>query len=185
MSHSRRSSPFANSALVVTVAPPDFYGKRPGDLDAHGALAGVAFQRVLEEAAYQAGGVGLRGPAQRLTDFLERRSTALPATTSYRPGLTAADLRSLLPERLAAPLARAIVQFDRRMPGFVTREAVLIGVETTTSSPVRVLRDPTTLCPPGFAGLYPCGEGAGHSGGIVSSAIEGLRVAEVVLACLG
>ena len=109
----------------------------------------------------------------------------LPEDTSYRPGLAAADLKAVLPQRVHDPLARAVVKFEQRMKGFLTREAILIGVETTTSSPVRVLRDEATLMSPGFDGLYPTGEGAGYAGGIVSSAIDGLKVAEAALARMG
>ncbi|MDP6943415.1 MAG: FAD-dependent oxidoreductase, partial [Myxococcota bacterium] len=97
----------------------------------------------------------------------------------YRPGIVAADLREVLPRRLTDPIARALVRFDERMRGFLTREAILIGVETTTSSPIRILRGPH-LTSPNLKGLYPCGEGAGVAGGIVSSAIDGLRVAEAL-----
>jgi hypothetical protein len=182
MSNSNRGSRWANSALVVTVEPEDFYLERPGDLDHHGARAGLALQRHLERAAYDAGGGGYIAPAQRLTDFLEGRSGDVPERSSYRPGIVAGDLHQVLPRRLTDPLARAVHRFDERMRGFVTREAILIGVETTTSSPVRVLRDPSTLEAPKLPGLYPCGEGAGYAGGIVSSAIDGLRVAEAVSA---
>jgi uncharacterized FAD-dependent dehydrogenase len=182
MSNAKRGSPYANSALVVTVEPADFWIDRPGDLAHHDALAGVALQGHLEAAAYAAGGGGYRAPAQRLTDFLAKRVGSLPPKSSYRPGLTAADLHALLPERLAGPLARAVLRFEHKMPGFLTAEAVLIGLETTTSSPVRMVRDEGTLAAPGFDGLYPCGEGAGYAGGIVSSAIEGIRVAEAILA---
>ncbi len=182
MSNASRGSPFANSALVVTVEPQDFWIERPGDLAHHGPLAGLAFQRHIEATAYLAGGGGYVAPAQRLTDFLERRAGALPPRTSYRPGLSATELREVLPARITDPLARAVLRFEQKMRGFLTAEAVLIGVETTTSSPLRLLRDEASLTSPGFPGLYPCGEGAGYAGGIVSSAIEGLKIAEAVLA---
>ncbi|MEE2779328.1 MAG: hypothetical protein VYE15_02310, partial [Myxococcota bacterium] len=181
MSNSNRGSRWANSALVVTVEPEDFWLERPGDLDHHGALAGVALQAHLERLCYEAGGGGYRAPAQRVTDFLAVREGDVPSSTSYRPGIEAADLRSILPPRVVDPLSRAVHRFEQRLPGFLTEDAVLIGVETTTSSPLRILRSETDLTAPGFSGLYPCGEGAGYSGGIVSSAIEGLRVAEAVL----
>lgn len=185
MSNHKRGSDFANAALVVTVEPRDFWIERPGDLDHAGPLAGLELQRHLEARAYAAGGGGYRAPAQRLTDFLDRRLTDLPERTSYRPGLTASDLRTILPERLHATLARGVLRFEQRMKGFLTREAVLIGVETTTSSPIKVVRDERTLMAPGADGLYPAGEGAGMAGGIVSSALDGLRVAEAVLARAG
>ena len=185
MSNHKRGSRFANSALVVTLEPQDFWRERPGDLDHLGPLAGLALQRDLESRAFAAGGGGYRAPAQRLTDFLAGQVGELPEDTSYRPGLAAADLKAVLPQRVHDPLARAVVKFEQRMKGFLTREAILIGVETTTSSPVRVLRDEATLMSPGFDGLYPTGEGAGYAGGIVSSAIDGLKVAEAALARMG
>jgi len=182
MSNHRRGSDFANAALVVTIDPADFWLERPGDLAHLGPLAGLAFQRALEAKAYSAGGGDYRAPAQRLTDFLAGRSGDLPERTSYRPGLAAADLRTVLPERVHTALARGILRFDQKMRGYLTRDAILIGVETTTSSPIRIVRDEATLVAPGFDGLYPTGEGAGMAGGIMSSALDGLRVAEAVLA---
>jgi len=181
MSNHRRGSRYANAALVVTLEPEDFWLETPGDLDPHGPLAGLALQRHLEARAFAAGGGGYVAPAQRLTDFLEGRDGDLPSATSYRPGIAPADLRAVLPERLTGPLSRALLAFERRMPGYLTRDAILIGVETTTSSPVRILREEATLMSPGFDGLFPTGEGAGYAGGIVSSAIDGLRVAEAAL----
>jgi len=185
MSNHRRGSDFANAALVVTVEPRDFWIERPGDLAHEGPLAGLALQRHLEARAFEAGGGGYKAPAQRLTDFLDRKVGDLPARTSYRPALTPSDLRTVLPDRLHAALARGILRFEQRMKGFLTREAVLIGVETTTSSPIRIVRDERTFMSPGADGLFPAGEGAGMAGGIVSSALDGLRVAEAALTRLG
>lgn len=181
MSNHKRGSDFANAALVVTVEPRDFWIEKPGDLDHTGPLAGLMLQRHLEGLAFEAGGGGYKAPAQRLTDFLDRKVGDLPERTSYRPGLTPADLRRVLPERLHAALARGVLRFEQRMPGYLTREAVLIGVETTTSSPIRIVRDEATLMAPGADGLFPTGEGAGMAGGIVSSALDGMRVAAAVL----
>jgi uncharacterized FAD-dependent dehydrogenase len=185
MSNSNRGSRWANSALVVTVEPQDFFLEHSGDLASFGALAGIAFQRHLEREAFLLGGGGFRAPAQRLTDFVSNRLGDLPPATSYKPGITPADLRLVLPKRLTDPLARAIVQFDKKMPGFMTEQAVLIAVETTTSSPIRLLREQHTLAAPDFPGLYPCGEGAGYAGGIVSSALDGIRVADALLSTIG
>ena len=183
MSNSNRGSRWANSALVVTLEPEDFYLESPGDLAAYGPLAGVAMQRSLERATYEAGGGGYRAPAMRLTDFVGRTVGDLPTKSSYRPGLNSADLHDLLPSRIVDPLARAVHQFERKMPGFLTEEAVLIATETTTSCPIRMSRD-ERLASPTIPGLYPTGEGAGYAGGIVSSAIDGLKVAESVAATL-
>lgn len=189
MSNHKRGSDFANAALVVTVEPQDFWLERPGDLDHFGPLAGMELQRALEARAFAAGGGGYVAPAQRLTDFVAgKASVSLPPKTSYRPlkdgGLVPHDLRTILPERLHAPLARAVLRFDQKMKGYLAEDAVLIGVETTTSSPIRIVRDDATFIAPGFDRLYPAGEGAGMAGGIVSSALDGLRVAEAVLARL-
>jgi uncharacterized FAD-dependent dehydrogenase len=179
MSLSRRDSPLANSALVVTVEPRDFaaYGTGPAD-----PLAGVAFQRAVEQAAFTAGGGGFVAPAQRLVDLLARRaSTSGLRPSTYRPRVTAGDLTTVLPPFVVDPLRDALRAFDRTMPGFLCAEAQLVGVETRTSAPVRILRD-ASLQSPGLAGLYPSGEGAGYAGGIVSAAIDGLRIADAIVA---
>jgi uncharacterized FAD-dependent dehydrogenase len=172
MSPSTRDSRYANSGMVVTLGPADF-----GD----GPLDGLRYQAALERAAFDAGGGRFVAPAQRLPDFLARRASAGLPDCSYRPGLASADLWSVLPARIAAPLADALRWFDRqRMRGYVTREAVMVGVESRSSAPIRVLRDAATLESASHPGLYPCGEGAGHAGGIVSAALDGLRVAAAV-----
>lgn len=176
MSLSRRDSPFANAALVVTVEPRDYIG-RFGD----GPLAGVAFQRAIERRAFELGGGGFVAPAQRLTDFLARRPTATPLASSYRPRIGGGDVRAALPPFVGDALERALGRFQRALPGFVGREAQLVGVETRTSSPVRILRD-AGLASPSHPGLYPTGEGAGYAGGIVSAAVDGMRVADAILA---
>ena len=185
MSLSRRDSPLANSALVVTVEPADFaaYGSGPGD-----PLAGVEFQRAVERRAFAAGGGGFVAPAQRLLELLNGRapgasakaSEPLPRST-YRPRVAAADLATVLPPFVIEPLRQALRNFERTMPGFLCKEAQLVGVETRTSAPVRIVRD-ASLQSPGLAGLYPAGEGAGYAGGIVSAAIDGLRIADAIIA---
>ena len=170
MSLSRRDSAFINGGMVVTVEPED---TGPG-----GALRGVSFQQGIEALARRAGGGRQRAPGQRLPDFLAgRHSGDLPAT-SYRPGVVPARLDLLLPDWIAAALRRALPRFGRKLPGFLDREALLVGFETRTSAPVRIPRDPSTLQHPGVEGLYPCGEGAGHAGGIASAALDGIRCAE-------
>ena len=179
MSNSHRSSPLANAGIVVAVSPADFAGE-----GFTGPLAGLAWQRKWEQAAYALGGGGFRAPAQRLSAYLARKPGAAPGRGSYRPGLTHADLEPLYPEAVKVALRAGLRAFDRRMRGFVTDEAVLIGVETRTSAPCRLVRG-DDLVSPGLPGVYPCGEGAGYAGGIVSSAVDGLRVAEAIAAELG
>jgi uncharacterized FAD-dependent dehydrogenase len=174
MSNSRRSSPLANAGLVAAVSPEDF--AREGF---RGPLAGLEWQRSWERAAFRLGGGGYRAPAQRLPDWLAARPGRPPGRSSYRPGLAHADLSALFPAAVQEALRAAVRAFDRRLRGFVTDEAVLLGVETRTSSPCRLVRG-DDLQSPGLRGLYPAGEGAGYAGGIVSSAVDGLRVAEAI-----
>jgi uncharacterized FAD-dependent dehydrogenase len=183
MSLSRRDSPFANSGMVVSVETEDL-----APFSEHGALAGMAFQRAIEVAARNAAGnsgdIGQRAPAQRVTDFLEGRvSDSLPAC-SYKPGIVSVPLHEALPPHFASRLQEALRHFGRSMRGYVTENAVIVGVESRTSSPVRVPRDSTTLEHPEIKGLFPCGEGAGYAGGIVSAAIDGGRAAQACVAAL-
>ncbi len=174
MSDSVRDSQWSNAALVVTVGPED-YGP--------GVLAGLEFQRRIESAACGSGGGGYRAPAQRLTSFLKnRRDSSLPSC-SYRPGVRACPVSDYLPEFIVSELKNALHAFDRRMKGFITGEALLVGAETRTSSPVRILRD-GAFQSVSVRGLYPAGEGAGYAGGIVSSAVDGICVADAVMKSL-
>jgi uncharacterized FAD-dependent dehydrogenase len=173
MSLSRRDSPFANSGLVVGVEPGDVAGYEPE----HGVLAGVAFQKELEQLAKRAGGGGQVAPAQRIVDFLAGRdSVELPAT-SYFPGVRPARLDLLLPPDIVSRLKGGLHRFGRRIRGFHSDAGLMVGFETRTSSPVRVPRDPSTLQHPDLPGLFPAGEGAGYAGGIVSAALDGMRCA--------
>lgn len=183
MSLSRRDSPFANSAMVVTISV--------ADLEAggfHGPLGGLELQRAVERRAFEVGGGAFRAPACRLTDFMATRpSTTLPAC-SYRPGVVAADLDDVLGVGrvpVAQALRGGLREFSRKMRGLLTAEAVLLGVESRTSSPVRIVRDPATCEHPELAGFYPVGEGAGYAGGIVSAALDGIHTARAVLSALG
>lgn len=183
MSLSRRDSPYANSGMVISVEPQDL-----APFEKYGALAGLAMQRELEKLAYAAGGnqdqTGQVAPAQRVTDFLANRlSTSLPAT-SYQPGLHSAPLHEILPPHFSERLQSGLQQFGKSMRGYVTEEAIIVGVESRTSSPVRVPRDNATLQHPELKGLFPCGEGAGYAGGIVSAAIDGMRVAQATVAAI-
>jgi uncharacterized FAD-dependent dehydrogenase len=180
MSLSKRNSRFANSGLVVSVEPGDL--ERAGY---QGARAGIEFQRCLENVAFEAGGGQLRAPATRATDFVKGRASASVPDSSYIPGITAADVRQVLDAGgllLSARIAEALGDFDRRMRGYLSEEAVLIGVESRSSSPVRVLRNSETLESFTHCGLFPCGEGAGYAGGIVSAAVDGMRVADRIIA---
>jgi uncharacterized FAD-dependent dehydrogenase len=182
MSLSRRDSPYANSGLVVAVELADL--ARTGLDKSHGVLAGVELQRRLEQACAKAGGGLLRAPATRATDFVRGKPSSTVPSTSYQPGLAATDVGAVL-DSIGVPLAQrlreALPVFDRQMRGYLTEDAVLVGVESRTSSPVRVPRDNERLVSPDLADLYPCGEGAGYAGGIVSAALDGIRVARAIL----
>lgn len=195
MSQHSRNERNANSGLVVNVGPADLapYGDSPDD-----PLAGVAFQRHWEKRAFAAAGHSLRAPAQRLDDFLAGRSSAGPSSDpgaepnpdglrqpgevspSYQPGVVYSDLSRCLPAFVTDALREALPQFERRIPGFCRPDVVLTGVETRTSSPLRLPRDPDSLQSQNTPGLYPAGEGAGYAGGILSAAIDGIKVAEQV-----
>jgi uncharacterized protein len=180
MSLSRRDSPYANSGLVVAIEIADL-----ARVGLPGPTGGIELQRRLERAAAIAGGGELRAPATRATDFVRGKASSTVPATSYQPGLTAGDVAAVLDATgvpLAARLREGLAAFDHQMRGYLTEEAVLVGVESRTSSPVRVPRDQTSLQSPDLAGLYPCGEGAGFAGGIVSAALDGIRVARAIAA---
>ncbi len=179
MSSSSRSSTLANAGIVVAVSPSDFSAE-----GFEGPLAGVEWQRKWERAAYVLGGGSYRAPAQRISAYLAAEAGPPPGRTSYRPGIAPADLGELYPERVRQALRAGLRNFDRKMRGFVTGEGLLIGVETRTSAPCRLVRG-EDLQSPALRGVYPAGEGAGYAGGIVSSAVDGLRVAEAICAELG
>ena len=174
MSRRARDGVNANSALLVGVGPQDFGGDHP--------LAGMLWQEKLETLAFEAGGGGYRAPAQRVEDFLHARpSTGFgDVVPSYRPGVTPGSLDSVLPRELTDAMRQGLSMLDARLHGFACPDAVLTGVETRSSSPVRILRG-ENLQSVTLPGLYPCGEGAGYAGGIVSAAVDGIRCAEEVL----
>jgi hypothetical protein len=174
MSDYRRNSPCANSALVVALGKDDFPGDSP--------LAGVEFQRTLEREAFIAGGSHYRAPAQNLMAFLGEKGT-YRITSTYRPGVVEADLALMFPDYVTDTLRKGIRSFDRKMRGFITAEATLTGVETRTSAPVRIVRG-EDLQSPVLRGLYPVGEGAGYAGGIMSSALDGIRAADAIAGSL-
>lgn len=177
MSLSRRDSPFANSGFVVTVEPEDT-GKFEKE---HGVLSGIAYQKHLERATSVAGGGRQKAPAQCVVDFLKGKESKCLLETSYFPGLSSYPLHELLPGGVMWRMRDGLKLFDRKMHGFAGGVAQLIGCETRTSSPVRVPRLDATLEHPDLAGLFPCGEGAGYAGGIVSAAMDGLRSAEAAV----
>jgi len=183
MSLSRRDSPFANSGLVVAIEPLDW--ERAGFT---GPLGGVDLQRTVEEAAWKAGGGGLVAPATRASDFLAKRGSSTVPETSYLPGLNAGDVREVLAASrlgLASKLAQALKVFEERMPGYAGSDAVMVATESRTSAPLQVIRHPERFDSPTLSGLYPCGEGAGWAGGIVSAALDGLRVADAIAEQVG
>ena len=178
-SPSKRNNPFANSGMVVTVDESDF-----APFAHHGPLAAMYFQQAVEKQAYHAGGGNFVAPAQRMTDFVNKKVSASLPECSYVPGLNSADLCSVLPKVVHQRLAGAFKAFGRKMKGYYTENAVLVATESRTSSPVRIPRNNDTLEHPQVAGLYPCAEGAGYAGGIVSAAMDGERVAAIIAARL-
>jgi uncharacterized protein len=177
MSTARRSSPFANSGVVVQVALQDLEREGFGS----GPLAGIEFQRALERKAFEVGGGNYFAPAMLARDLVAKKASGKLADSHFRPGLTPADLREALPAFIAHDLAAALARFDRILKGYASSEANLIAVESRTSSPLRIPRDPETMQVIGFPGLYVAGEGPGYAGGIMSAAVDGLRVAHALL----
>jgi hypothetical protein len=174
-SPSKRNNPFANSGIVVTVEPSDYE-----KYSAEGPLAGLRYQQALEKMAFIAGGKTQTAPAQRLEDFVNHvLSPSLP-DVSYQPGIISAPLHELLPPEIGKRLQIGFREFGKKMRGYLSNDAVIVGVESRTSSPVRIPRDNTTLQHPQVKGLYPCGEGAGYAGGIVSAAIDGQKCAAAI-----
>lgn len=171
-SPSKRNNPFANSGVVVSIKPTDWKA-----FENHEALAAMEFQRSIEHAAWISGGKKQSAPAQRVNDFLKGKvSNSLP-DCSYQPGIISSDLRKVLPEIVWRNLEIGLKQFGKKMPRYLSEEAVMVGVESRTSSPVRIPRNAETLQHTQLVGLYPCGEGAGYAGGIVSAAIDGEKCA--------
>ncbi|MDD2943054.1 MAG: FAD-dependent oxidoreductase [bacterium] len=174
-SPSRRNSPFANSGIVTEVDCDDFAPWKE-----KGELAGVHFQQHIERRAFSAAGSSLSAPGLRLTDLLANKiSNSLPEC-SYHPGITPVSFSEFLPAAVLQRLKDGLKQFGNKLPGYITNEAIVVGVESRTSSPIRIPRDKNTLCHPQAAGLFPCGEGAGYAGGILSAAMDGERCAAAV-----
>lgn len=178
MSASQRNSPFANSGIVVEIRPEDI----PAEFQEFGALSGLKFQQYVENLAYKNnGGLGQVAPAQRLSDFVKGRLSADLPECSYLPGLISSPMHFWLPEHISNRLREGFKKFDRKMHGYLTNEAVVLGVESRSSAAVRIPRNPETGQHPVIAGLFPAGEGSGYSGGITSSAIDGENAAMAVV----
>ena len=173
MSYYARDGENANSAILVGVNPDDFEGKHP--------LRGMYFQREIEKKAFEVGGSNYSAPAQRVEDFLLKRKTTKwgEVRPTYEPGVTMADLHEVLPEFITNTMESGIINLDKKLKGFADKDAVLTGVETRSSSPVRILRTDDGMS--NIHGIYPCGEGAGYAGGIMSSAVDGIKVALKIL----
>jgi uncharacterized FAD-dependent dehydrogenase len=176
MSYADRDGENANAALLVTLNPADFPGEGP--------LAGMYWQRSIEEAAFVAGGSNYHAPAQTVGDFLANRASHGPADVmpTYQPGVTWGDLRKVLPEKLTRAMAQALPMMDGSLKGFADPNGVLTAPETRSSSPVRILRGEDRQA--SLQGLYPAGEGAGYAGGIMSAAIDGIMSAEALISAL-
>jgi uncharacterized FAD-dependent dehydrogenase len=177
MSPSKRDSKFANSGIVVAIDLEDLEAYKD-----YGVFAGLEFQKSIEQRAFEAGGQTQTAPAQRLVDFTKGITSNNLPKTSYQPGIVSTPLHSLLPKHIGERLQQGFKAFGNKMRGYYTNEAVAVGVETRTSSPIRIPRDKETLVHPQIKGLYPCGEGAGYAGGIISAAIDGERCAEAIVA---
>jgi uncharacterized FAD-dependent dehydrogenase len=170
MSNAKRSGEFANSAVVVNV--------RVDDFTSHGQpLGGLNFRQLWEKKAFLSGGSNYQAPAQKMIDFLHGKSLGIVGRTSFLPAVNPAALEDVLPDFVTASLRRGIKEFDKKMPGFITEDAHMIGVETRTSSPLRICRRSDGQSE-SIGGIYPCGEGAGYAGGIISSALDGIKAAQ-------
>lgn len=174
-SPSKRNNPYANSGVVVSVAPEDLPNFKEGD-----PFVCLDFQKEVEKKCWEAGGKTQQVPAQRMLDFVEGKVSSDFPKTSYQPGIVAADLNEILPDILAKRLKKAFVSFGKKMKGYYTNEAVLHAPESRTSSPVSIPRNLDTLEHIEIKGLYPCGEGAGYAGGIISAAIDGINCVDAI-----
>ncbi len=178
-SPSKRDQATANSGIVVELCMDDFK-----KYSTSGPLAAMEFQRSVEQRAWHEGGRSQKVPAQRLMDFMKNRQSGDLPITSYKPGITSVELASVLPDFIYSSLKHGFKLFGKAMKGYLTNEAVVHAPESRTSSPVRIPRDPVSLEHPQVKGLYPCGEGAGYAGGIVSAAIDGIKCARACVASM-
>ena len=174
-SPSKRNNPFANSGMVVTINEENIRA-----FEKHGALAGMFFQQSIEQKAFTAGGGKLVAPAQRMVDFTQGKISSSLPHCSYLPGIASADLSNVLPLFVFKALQAGFKEFGKKMKGYLTNDAVVVATESRTSSPVRIPRDAERLHHPQVKNLYPCAEGAGYAGGIVSAAMDGQKIAEQI-----
>lgn len=175
-SPSKRNNPFANSGIVVEIRPEHFKA-----FEKEGPLAALSFQASVEKRAWEAGGKTQTAPAQRLVDFTNGKTSTSLGPSSYQPGITSVELGDVLPTFVYSTLQEGFIAFGKKMKGYLTNEAIVHATESRTSSPVRIPRDETTCEHTGVTGLYPCGEGAGYAGGIVSAAMDGIRVVKALV----
>ena len=175
MSSSLRNSKFANSGFVVEIRPEDLT-----EYSQYGVLAGLKFQEEYEHLSYVNGGKNAVAPAQRVKDFVEGKNSFDLPKSSYIPGLIASPMHFWMPEFIRTRLQEGLKEIDKKMHGYLTNQAIIVGVESRTSSPIRIPRNPESLEHIEIKGLYPCGEGAGYAGGITSSAIDGELCAEKI-----
>jgi uncharacterized protein len=174
-SPSKRNNPFANSGIVTSIEEKDVQSFRQ-----YGGLAGVYFQQAVEQKAFQAGGGKFVAPAQRLVDFCGNKMSSSLPSCSYLPGIKSSLLSEVIPPFIHKNLQQAFKEFGKKMKGYFTNEAVVVATESRTSSPVRIPRDPVSLYHPRIKNLYPCGEGGGYAGGIVSAAMDGETIASFI-----
>ncbi len=177
-SPSKRNNPFANSGMVVQVSITDAMKETKHlKLKENDPLVFMHFQKMIEQKAFNAGGGKFVAPAMRMIDFSDRKNSVTLPSNSYLPGLHSADLQTVLPKFIYEALAKSFISFGKKMKGYFTNEAVVVATESRTSTPVRIPRHPEALSHPQYNNLYPCGEGAGYAGGIVSAAMDGENVA--------
>ncbi len=180
MSLSKRNSPFANSGLVVSVNEKDFLSLRKKEYEKDFPFYGLKFQQKIEQHCFELANRTQSAPAQRVTDFVEKKFSQSLPQSSYIPGLTSASLHKELPDFISAGLRKALFIFNKKMKGYYSEEAIIVAAESRTSSPVRIPRDKKSFMHPEVSGLFPSGEGAGYAGGIVSAAIDGENCADAV-----
>ena len=184
-SPSKRNNPFANSGMVVTIEMKDavqYFKKQKPDsaISENDPLLMMKFQQAIEQKSFDAGGGKFVAPAQRMVDMFEKKTSSSLPDCSYLPGINSVSLATVLPDFVFEDLRLAFKAFGQKMRGYFTNEAIAVATESRTSSPVRIPRDNETLQHPQIKGIYPCGEGAGYAGGIVSAAMDGERVAHMI-----